>query len=493
MLAIASIPIIAPFILLLVLKQSGLRTSFIASLLAILLSLFFVKSTDQLLPLTLLGTINAVAIGFGILTVLYPGLLLYRLQFSMGNLDTIAKIIRHSFKNKDIQVLAIVIGISTFVETVSGFGVSILIVVPLLISLGFSSFKAGALSLLSQISVPLGALGVGTMIGAQLASLPVNEIAVSSLIYTVPLPSVFSLWALYLIGGKHSIKRKWGFAITLGLIKGGLDLLLTYTLGLEIAGALSSIVVIIFAYLSDRYYYSKTHEVLKVEYISIKESLKATAPYIILLGCLIITRSVSLVHNLLFNNFNIHIFENPIIYPIFYIPGFWVLVSALSIIVFNRLSLIDFWSISYQTWKQFYPAGLTILFFLLLAQIMILSGMAETIAISASLFGGGFLIIVPIMGALSGWLTASNSGGNAMFVPLHIETANLTGLPLSTLTAAQNAASAYGTMGSPGRIALVCATTSDRSLERKLIKFAIPLVIISTLIIIIIVYVTTYL
>lgn len=493
MLAIAIIPIVIPFVLLLALKQSGLRTSLIASMLAMGLSMFFVKSMDLLLPMTLSGVMNATAIGFGVLTVLYPGLLLYRLQNSMGNLNVIAEIVRRSFKNRDIQILTIVIGISTFVEAVSGFGVSVLIAVPLLISLGCSPFKAGALALLSQISIPLGALGVGTMVGAQLAGLATGEVAVLSLIYSALLPVVFSLWALYLLDGINSIKRKWGFAITLGLIKASGDLLFTYSLGLEVAGALASILVIIFAYIADHYYYASLHEVQKLESLSIKSSFKATAPYIILLGCLIITRTIPGIHDWLVGHLQLRLFGNPIVYPILYIPGFWVLVSALSVLIFNRLSFYDFCVIAYQTWKQFLPAGLTILFFLLLAQIMILSGMAQTIAIAASQLGRGFLIIAPIMGSLSGWLTASNSGGNAMFVPLHPEIANLTALPLSTLTAAQNAASSYGTMGAPGRIALVCATVSDRSLERKLIKFSIPLVITSTMIIIITINFIAYL
>lgn len=159
MIYFAPVPLILPFVLLLGLKQTGLRASLISALVAFLVAALIIGDLDQIVQTNADAMRRAIGISFGVLTVLFPGLLLYKFQSVTGNLEKIVHLLTSLIGSKELLVVTLVIGVSPFLEAISGFGVSVLLVAPLLVALGFTNLKAGILVLLSQISVPLGALG----------------------------------------------------------------------------------------------------------------------------------------------------------------------------------------------------------------------------------------------------------------------------------------------------------------------------------------------
>lgn len=58
-----------------------------------------------------------------------------------------------------------------FFETTVGFGMGIVILIPLLLRMGLAPVSAVTFSLFSQMLVPWGALGVGTIVGAEIAGI----------------------------------------------------------------------------------------------------------------------------------------------------------------------------------------------------------------------------------------------------------------------------------------------------------------------------------
>lgn len=480
MIYLASVPLALPFLLLIVLKQSGLRTSTLSALAAIAIAGFFTASPADLLPISVQAAGNALAIAFGVLTVLFPGLLLYRLQAATGGLATIVSLIQSLFRTRELQVLALVIGASPFVEAISGFGVSILVIAPLLLGLGYSPLKSGILVLVSQISIPLGAMGVGTMIGAQLAGLPVDRVGVGSLILSAPLPAVFALITLWISGGRESLSRYWFVALVCGAVKGFGDYYFANAIGIEVAGALASLLVLVVLLVMRRVYHAPGSA---GEGIQRRALWSAIGPYALLILSLLATRVVPGVHDWLTSVWVIDPFDSGFSYPLLYIPGFWVAVAALTVAPINQMSSGDFRATVQQTWKQFLPAATTIVFFLLIAQVMILSGMAETVANAGRILGPGYVYVAPILGTLGGWLTGSNSGGNAMFMPLQVEVAHTLPLPLAWTAAVQNAAASYGTMASPARVALVSVTVGDTHIGGRLLGALVPYVVISAVVI----------
>ena len=62
------------------------------------------------------------------------------------------------------------------------------------------------------------------------------------------------------------------------------------------------------------------------------------------------------------------------------------------------------------------------------------------------------IFVSPFIGGIGGFLTGSNTGSNAMFTQLQVETAKKTGLPLNLIASIQNTSSSHSTMASPSRI-----------------------------------------
>jgi len=201
-------------------KQTGLRASIVSTIVAALMAVVIIGDTSLVFDTALDANNRALGISFGVLTVLLPGLLLYRFQAVTGNLEKIVEMLTNLISVKEIQVLTLVIGVSPFLEAISGFGVSVLLVAPLLVAIGFPNLKAGVLVLLSQISVPLGALGVGTLIGAQLAGIPENTVGQDSLLLSAPLPILFAFASLYVGFGRPQMLKFAIPALGAGLIKG---------------------------------------------------------------------------------------------------------------------------------------------------------------------------------------------------------------------------------------------------------------------------------
>ncbi len=461
----APVPLILPFVLLLGLKQSGLRASLISTLVAILISAFVLWDPSEIIQSNAEALRRALGIAFGVLTVLFPGLLLYKFQAVTGNLQKIVDLLTRLISSKELQVVALVIGVSPFLEAISGFGVSVLLVAPLLIAIGFSNLKAGVLVLLSQISVPLGALGVGTMIGAQLAEIPQNDVGQVSLLLSAPLPALFAIAALIIGFDKSSAWRYAVPAIMAGVIKSIADYVLTGVIGIEVAGSLSCLFVIAFVVLYDA---NTAHKENKSKSLGVEDAMRACAPYLFLIVALVATRTIPAIQFALSNFWNVDILASGYSYPLIYMPGTFVLAAVLMAVLVNRVSRQVVGDVTQQTVKQFTPAGLTILFFILLSQIMIVSGMVTKIAEFGTYLGSVYVLFVPVLGALGGWLTGSNSGGNAMFMPMQVEIANNIGISDQLVAGAQNAAASYGTMGSPARIALASATLGDKSIEGQL-------------------------
>ena len=484
---LATLPLVLPFTLLVIFRQSGMRASLITAIVSLPLAILFLPDSGSLFTLSASSIENAIAIGFGVLTVLFPGLWLYRLQVVTGGLTKCIAVLQRSFRTPEVRVLVLVIAVSPFVESISGFGVCVLVVAPLLVALDIAPIRAGLLVLLSQISIPLGALGVGTMVGAQLSGLPVDLVGTQSLILSAPLPAIHALAALHIFGGVSALKRYWWLAIIAGVVKGVLDPLFASAMSIEVAGALSAACVIALFFAIDRMLRAASDG---TDVPVGRSVLVALVPYTVLVATLVITRTVPPIRDFLSGIAVVDVFGSGFTYPLFYIPGFWILVAIAATIATSRPPTGDVFKSVDLTWRQFYPAGVTILGFLFIAQIMVFSGMARSVALAASSLGDVYVLAAPVLGAVGGWLTASNSGGNAMFVPLQVEIAKQLGMSKEWIVAANNAAASYGTVGSPGRVTLVSVTMGHRDLESELMHKAAPYVVLATALIAVALFIT---
>lgn len=134
-----------------------------------------------------------------------------------------------------------------------------------------------------------------------------------------------------------------------------------------------------------------------------------------------------------------------------------------------------------QAGRQWLVATLAVAGFLCMAQVMFDAGMVTLLAQSlTSALTEDFVLLAPFIGALGGFLTASNAGANAMFMQLQTSSAEALKLPLEPIAAAQNAAAANATLASPGRVVLAALVTHCGGQEDHLMRRGLLLVAVGT-------------
>ncbi|MNI68034.1 hypothetical protein D3C73_1237010 [compost metagenome] len=122
---------------------------------------------------------------------------------------------------------------------------------------------------------------------------------------------------------------------------------------------------------------------------------------------------------------------------------------------------------------------LTIFFFLAMSQMMVKAGfLAGLMQLLAGLSPTAATSVVAMLGALSGYMTGSNVGGNAIFMPA------IALLPESSrllLAAVQNSAAGHAALGSLSIVMLILGLAKTQAREEgELVRFGFALVCLNT-------------
>lgn len=136
-----------------------------------------------------------------VLYVLFGGLLLYNVLSAGGAIEGVSRFLGRLEPEKEALAVGVVIGVAPFFESVTGFGVAVVISAPILLAAGFSPLRAAVLASWGQCAVPWGALGVGTVIGADLSGMSFAALSDWSALLSLPLFPVYAVAAAALAGG----------------------------------------------------------------------------------------------------------------------------------------------------------------------------------------------------------------------------------------------------------------------------------------------------
>lgn len=122
---------------------------------------------------------------------------------------------------------------------------------------------------------------------------------------------------------------------------------------------------------------------------------------------------------------------------------------------------------------------LTIFFFLAMSQMMVKAGfLAGLMQMLAGLSPAAATSLVALFGALSGYMTGSNVGGNAIFMPA------IAMLPESSrllLAAVQNSSAGHAALGSLSVVMLILGLAKTQAKEEgELVRFGFTLVCLNT-------------
>lgn len=387
-----------------------------------------------------------------VLYVLFAGLLLYRALAAGGAIDAVSAYLNRIEPRPATLALGVVVGASPFFESVTGFGVAIVISAPILLAGGLSPLRAATLACWGQCAVPWGALAVGTVLGADLAGVSLERLSNASAVLNLPLYSLYGLAALALAGGREAIRDHAGEALVLGLAAGLGALSTSVYLAPELSGAIGGLCAVA-AFLARR-----TRRVGAAALPGL-----ALAPYGLLLLLLGLTSGVAPVKRSL-----------EAAGPAFEGPAPWLLASALFAAAVLRLDRVAARGALRATARQWLPVALATITFVVTGQLVAESGGAALLAGGAAAgLGAAYPAVVPLIGALGGALTGSNVGSNALLMPFQAEAAAATGKSTLAIAAIQNVAGSHASLLAPQRLVLAAAATGLVGREGEIARLAI--------------------
>ena len=356
--------------------------------------------------------------------------------------------------------LMIVVGLAPALESLTGFGVSLLVTVPLLLA---ASGRRIALrqSMLSMSIMPWGTLGLATVVGAQLSGQSVAALGFASSVVSFAVFPAFGMLTAWLSAEPPDYGRALrdgfllGCVLSLGLVA------LNWLEVIELAGILAGLGSALFCLLL----FCKSRH-------SIVPPWQAIRPYTIVLGLIGIVRLLPFI-GVPTRAWAIE--ADGVHFAPLASPGLALLAT---ILILGRGQEVE--PLLHDALNRLMKPVLALGGFTLMAQMMVASGMiriiGEALPASHPMQLGA---LSPLLGALSGYLTGSTVGGNALMMTMQASLTDDKVLQL-TLSAIQNSSAGHAAFASMPIILLVLAIAGpgDSTEESDLVRFGLRVLLL---------------
>ncbi|WP_375413558.1 L-lactate permease [uncultured Bradyrhizobium sp.] len=368
-------------------------------------------------------------------------------------------------RRKQLYTTCFLVG--PFAEGATGFGIGQVTVAPILQGIGLAPVDAVLLGLFSQIMVSWGAMANGTIVGSQLSGIGPIDLGLHSALLTAPLLVAWLglFWRIAARAGVPGTLMDFAGETACTIAAAGLLIACNAMFGPEVAALAALGPLIVARFLIDG----------KPDGDQWRAAVRVGLPYGALIAGLIATRAIAPVNAFLAHAVAIRPFaEGPTWFPLLH-PGSWLLVVGLATTLVTGRPALAAPSLQ-RAWTRGRKPILTIGFFLAMAQVMAMSGMADGLARGLRSILGPFAVLAtPLFAGLFGFLTGSSNASNGLLMPAQIALAKEAALSLPWLGAIQNTTSAALTMLSPVRVAVGCALVGDPKLDRTVYLRAWPL------------------
>lgn len=374
--------------------------------------------------------------------------------------------------DRTVMLLLLVYGMTPFMESVTGFGLGVVITAPLLIRLGLTPVKAVVSGLLGLVLVPWGSLGPGTLVAAQLGGVDFTELGVWSALLTPVVLAVSMVAVLWLNVGRVRLRDVALSALVLVVATA----VLTATnalLGPPLAGVIAGAAVIALLLAVTR--------LQRGSLPPVDRALgRALLPYALLsAGILGATGLLALGDGLAATGAaeaggaaaGTAVQTTTDALGWLASPAVWSVVAASVGIAMAPAAWAARLAMLRAALRRWVPIAGNAIVFLLMGIVLATAGMASHLAEAAAQAGVGFVAAIPLLGALGGYLTGSNTGAAAMLSTATASSAAGLGASPLVALAGQNVAGSFAIIASPPRIALavgVALPPGDRLPRRML-------------------------
>ncbi|WP_460156710.1 L-lactate permease [Pseudomonas sp. S2_H10] len=458
-------PVLLVTAMLVVLRRPPVHAAIAGTLLVVVL--WLAGAADAWHPGSMLAAAKDTAVLFASTAfVIVPGLAFVIYIERLGINLAVSQWVNSLGLRRGDQVVFIVLGLAPLLEAMTGFGVSLIATVPLLLSL-FERRAALRIALAGMAIMPWGTLGLASVIGASLAHLDASALAATSALTSAPVFLALGAMSLFLAG-----VREWREWRTLGacwLLFVGVLYSASRWLGPEVAGVAAGLVTAA-AVLSVGLWRLRLSERGAVHWP------RQAWPYLVLIVCIVALKLLwtFTAWQDLWVVQGAQVSWKPLASP-----GLALLLLLAGLAFYTRDRTAPEVSVPAALAARAKRPLLTILFFLAMSQMMVKAGfLAGLMQLLAGLSPSAATSLVALLGALSGYMTGSNVGGNAIFMPA------IAMLPESSrllLAAVQNSSAGHAALGSLSIVMLILGLAKTQAREEsELVRFGFALVCLNT-------------
>lgn len=444
---LALLPSVAVIVAVLWWRQSGVVAAAVALAVAAVIWLsgaFHDAGAQQLAhaagdSIVLLCLVGAVVVG---------GLTFVEVSSRCGAVETLIGLTARLDLPRPRAVIFVAVGVGITIESLTGYGVSMLVTVPLLLAL-VDRRRAILCALIGMSLMPWGALSVSALLGAELAGLAVEQLADAYLTTSGPIALLLPLACVLATG--EPIRSHLGFAGACGLALLGGVAITSWAVGVEVAGVGGGLAVTGVCLLS------RTGTVATVRAFMVLP----LAPYALLLGSVIVQKL--LVEHLGMGAGLLVLRTERVAFDVLTSPGLALVFSAVVALSWQLPGEAQ--PLVPRVWQRSWRALCAIVLFLLTARLLMEAGAVSELATLMS--GLGILaavVAVTLLGGLGAYVTGSGVTANALFMPAAAETGYHFGA-VELFAALQQSGSGHTAMASLPVIAIALAALPDRRTE----------------------------
>lgn len=516
---LSTLPILLPFIFLVLLKWGAKKGMFVSSVIFIVLSYFiWGMDTNIILASIIQGTHKAVTILF----ILFGAIMLLKILTYTGSME----IIKKGFQSisDDMRVQSIIIGVLfvALIEGAAGFGTPAVVAAPLLMSLGFTPISAVVVALIGD-SVPVSFGAVGTPVLVGLGNIPgsgidfFNKISfyitrVDSMMMVI-LPTIIVMVLTLNFGKKRSMKsflEVLPWTLLIGISYATIAITCSLFLGAEFVSILTPITVLGIATFTakkkiflpknstwimeneNKSNSIKTENIAHVEFTT-KNLLLAWIPYLLVVLLLIATRIVKPLKTFVLTaiDFSIKDIMGMGIksnWQVLYSPGAILLLAGLIALAINSSKIkTEILKKSFNdTIFSVKNAAIVLVFTLALVQTFVNSANSAVgvsmptyfAKILANIFEQNWVFVSPFLGILGSFVTGSATVSTLTFSSIQYQVSQSIGINSFVILAMQVIGGAAGNMICVHNVVAAAAVVGLVDKEGSIIRKTLPPVIL---------------